>query len=1075
MRFQHLYEQFLLEHNVVNTDAIKQFVAQFSAQCHNENAKAWFDTTLARTLERDDQTNVPLNDNNVPRNAPSWLEDAIARGDDLRVFEAPMHMVTAFDHLADYFNSLDQTGDPIMQNRARLLKVTVEMALKKAEEWTATAAKKAAQEDVQGMTFIFEDGPYKWMKADTLEALKRDGAILHHCTAQSTYDTEFKKGTMGFIFLHDAKGIPHVCVSFKYYGGSPSSLDQCKGKQNLPPIGRYSKLCANFINTCTPDLVENAAKNGDIQRMGLVIGSDGKLTTATEDAGNTKVVFRIGNVRVYETVGQTFDVRQSYYNDGGTKAGGGADYWFNSHEGDLFKLNVGSNGKAYINYHAPQVTKEQLREYLQKFLNEYFTDGAPGPLDSYSQSTTKNLLVYGDLNLRYNALTKKYGTPEEIAEKQFEVGGLAGYLWADEKGSTEVRIQDAEGVQVFSVPISKTYQNVEGKLNTINWMRSKNERAEVPQKTLIDLFNTMGLPPAEDIGNHGQKWRMDLGIFYSAREKKYGKLTDVCEPLWEKAPYTIWKRIETDTPRIFMMKKGQPFPVFEVKTTDGDLNVRGEIASSETDRWGEIEYKTEETGVPKLLKAAMNAVPELSEVMHRNWHDGSLDDYEIFHNKGKWHDRDKAGSVFHKFDDGFYFATIEQGEAVIYTLYDAKDTPLFAVTIEGKKIERSKVLTREYIRGSRHALWLMNELKIHEINTVDGGNQYGWRGDDKTAGMLWKLGLFFDTRSYAWKLVQDGKMVYDGSNFRAVNFRNRVFLIDNQDGCLGWFKKDGNQIGQHDKLGGDTRTFYKALEELINNTPFWMSRPGRDSYHGEDEYRKHGFMFANHGNGMTLTDTEKLWPTETVLKLPKGFKWVRMATDKVFHDDEKEDTLHGERYSLQTEDGKSFMRAIFDDEYLSKAIFSTKDTFESYHTTSNLKEMKDGPQKKAFIALLEKMGKKLHPMQAREFGYFRTRAGTYKAIKGNKALEGFLNGLIDFGDGHEFRLDKHDKNEWTLGVEDPNSQYEWDKFKPYLKVKLDDDGIESVTYHKKEIKRKPSEYMPYIHKLMKIFATISGE
>jgi hypothetical protein len=42
-------------------------------------------------------------------------------------------------------------------------------------------------------------------------------------------------------------------------------------------------------------------------------------------------------------------------------------------------------------------------------------------------------------------------------------------------------------------------------------------------------------------------------------------------------------------------------------------------------------------------------------------------------------------------------------------------------------------------------------------------------------------------------------------------------------------------------------------------------------------------------------------------------------------------------------------------------------------------------------------------------------------------------------------------------------------------VKLDDEGIESVKYLNKKVKRKPQEYMPYIQKLMQIFALVSGD
>ena len=81
MRLLELYEQMLLEHNVVNTDAITRYVSQFASQCHNQNAAEWFNVTLARYLERHDQINVPMTDDAIPRNAPDWLDGAFSDHD----------------------------------------------------------------------------------------------------------------------------------------------------------------------------------------------------------------------------------------------------------------------------------------------------------------------------------------------------------------------------------------------------------------------------------------------------------------------------------------------------------------------------------------------------------------------------------------------------------------------------------------------------------------------------------------------------------------------------------------------------------------------------------------------------------------------------------------------------------------------------------------------------------------------------------------------------------------------------------------------------------------------------------
>jgi hypothetical protein len=64
---------------------------------------------------------------------------------------------------------------------------------------------------------------------------------------------------------------------------------------------------------------------------------------------------------------------------------------------------------------------------------------------------------------------------------------------------------------------------------------------------------------------------------------------------------------------------------------------------------------------------------------------------------------------------------------------------------------------------------------------------------------------------------------------------------------------------------------------------------------------------------------------------------------------------------------------------------------------------------------------------------------------------------------------------WELGIENPEAEHHYERFNAYIRIVLDEDGIESVHYLNKDVKRKPNEYMPYIQKLMKIFATISGD
>jgi hypothetical protein len=1069
MRFLELYEQFLLEHNVVNRNDIAAYVGQFASDCKNPHAAEWFNVTLARHLEKDDQSNVRLDDTNIPRNAPDWLDAAMARGDDLRVFQAPIHLNTSFEHLVDYFNFLDRSGDPVMANRDRILKVDLETALKKSQDWTNAAAKKAAKTAVEGVEEVFRDGTFCWVEPQTFEAYKRDGAILGHCTAQGTYDAEFKSKAMRFYFLHDDKGQPHVCVSVNRSG----SLDQVKGKQNKAPIGRYAQLCANFLNKLHLPQPET---NHDVQKMGLKMGPHG-LTRASQMG---EMVFKVGKVRVYKVVGEKIEITNRGFGMGTTTVGGGDDYWFNSSDGDLFKINVGSNGFAYLNGFA--CSSDQARALAKEFLNGYFKQGAPAPMEAPTGLSQNDLVAA--FGLSYDYISKSYGTLQEVSEKKLEIdGGYTGYVQHRKPRHSP----NPKPFLIMFGPDSETTPVLEVELGS--------NEIGAPEYTYLDKFdrdllikvyNALDLPPSSSYRNNYNKWRRDNHIFYNLDSRTWGGI-EVCPVLWSKGGYTLRHRKEIPASEAFMMvKKGDEDAFYEFERGEYDTFWRIDTDGTHIG----IDVKLDNDSViTKTLLAVLNKCQELQWL--RDSSAGKLDEFNVFFANGKWQSRESAGEVIHRFDDGAYVTSIPRpNDEVTYSFYDGSEELLCAVDIAlGSDHRRSwqaamghLEFSEDKIRASRYLVWLFNHFKVNDKDTVDGDR--GYNGETSTKGFLWRMGMFYDTRSESWKLVQDGKLVHDGEGYRAVNFRNRIFIIDNHDGCVGWFKKGDSSTpanvvtDEHVFAPHKLADLYHYLSDLCANTDFEMPQKG-NRHSNKDDRRRHGYAFGPDG---TFNAIEKHYPSEVVLKLPKGYQWVRRAHDSTFYNLEDEKTLHHDRYSLCDKEGKSFMRVEIEGDYLNDVVFSAKDTFDTSGLTSDLSRMQDGPQKKILFALLEKLDKQITPTQATDLKYYRTKTGAFKPLASNKMLEGFLKGWIDFDDGHVFKRDSHyerDKTgtmfKWELGIMDETAEHAYDKWKPYIRIILDDEGIDSVSYLKKSVKRKPNEYMPYIQKLMKIFAMISGD
>lgn len=1017
-----LLEIYLIEHNVVNTDEIKAFAERFAEMCEAQNAAEWFRLVLPRYLERDDSVNVKLTDDNIPKNSPEWLEDAIARGDDLRVFYPPQHMVPALEHLVDYFNWLSRENDPVMVSRDRLVKVTVEQALKKAHDWTEREAKRAQNTEVKDMKLVKQVGTFAWLEPQTIKALKRDGAILHQCTANGVYDLEFKNKSMRFLLLHDKGGTPHVCISFHMSGDEIKSLDQVKGKQNLPPVGRYATLCADLFNELD---IPNLNHNGDVQRMGLVRNEEGKLVAASQ-AATSKLVFRIGNVRVYES------------ERGGTRVGL-KDYWFNSHEGDLFKITINQNKEALLTDWAAQIDEGKVAEYAKKFLNEFF-EVAPRPINTTSRGVGDNKLKgigLGNDRVFYDYIQKKYAHNKECT-LVIDMGEYKGYLRGDMNYSTIHH-------EVYVYKNDRLFANIklaqDGK--KFGYILFYDDNSMENNRYLVAQWLTVLKTSANgDISL--DKSRKDAKLYYSLKTDKWGKAVDVFEHLWSKNGYTLVEREEVAGKVYYQMLDKDENTIFEISDSRG-FNDVGDAAKAK-----------------KLLLVVLNTVEKLDFVKDQN--QNRLDRFGLIVEDGVWKDRKQAGKLYHEFDDGFTFKVVDSGaKEKTFDLIDARNKRILSISTS-PSITAAERPDSASIVGARHLHWLLDHLGTPPIDTIDGGGR--WE-QDSPKHILWTLGLFHDTRTDSWKLIQDGKLIYRGSEFRAVNFRNRVFLIDDADGVVGWIKKKDRRITDHDVMSGEERPFYLHLKELISNTDLFLPRPS-DEYERQN-FRKHGFVFDDAG----FSDIEDKYPTKTVVKIAKGYEWVRKAVDKTFHDIEKKDQLHGDRYSLQGADGESFMRAIVDGEYLDRVFFSLNGGFDTKHL-STVKNNMSAPQKKALFELLEKLEVKLTPRQSREIGYYRTKKGIYKPLKGNAALEGFLEGKITFPDGMEFRYNEYE-SEWQLGNDDANEEHEYARWKPILKVKLDDDGIESVGYSKKEVKRNPKAYMPYIHKLIQIFSTVSGE
>jgi len=482
---------FLVEHNVINPQAIDGFVQKFIARTKPEVGKAWFQKKLRSFIINDDQYLKKVDADTLAHmsDVPDYIKAAADRGDALYDFDptnrALAKNIDALDkrmiRVSDWFNALDKVANQTATNPVeveskqiatkwleKLNKIPLVEIGEIANNWFSQMGSRIEKPiEKKGVKVImtWPDGYYAFRYTD-LNVLKSDGAKMQNCLEGGTYFREHQMVIYGIRKPNDEPVISLLMINGK--------LSQCKGKNNNAVTARYVPYVIDFLNRVNWKRIDNS--ENDLVNAGIYI-KDGVACKFEDDA-----------------VGYDID---------------GLKIWVLRLKND-FKLKSGKN-----------VLDVQLRDSK---ISHIETDGLIG------STNEDRVLLINSLNIinlppeRYiKELLRdyfevyygngRYGLAKDIGEKLFEIADYECY-----------KVESKIFIYYKSKPVGEFIIDDTGEYDepTIDGIYLERK---IATNIMIKILNALGYPPAAYVSQKTLP-STGIGIYFNG---KYGKLSDVTE------------------------------------------------------------------------------------------------------------------------------------------------------------------------------------------------------------------------------------------------------------------------------------------------------------------------------------------------------------------------------------------------------------------------------------------------------------------------------------------------------------------------------------------------------------------
>lgn len=492
MRIDHIFQQLLLEHNVVNRDDIVRYLAPFSARVRDPLLRKWFDAKLPKYLEQHEDYNQQVEDPSQLQNPPKWLPAAIERGDDIRTFVPHPALAGEVEHLTDFLNALPEIEPVFAADGNRLKAMTVPQAKQKADEWVQASAKKAGQAGPGEYEVLMKfDGGFYAMTTTDLETVHRDGAILQNCLGQGYYDADISDKSMAIVFIRDSKHEPHVAISA--YGDR--QLREVKGKNNKPPVEKYAKMAIEYLNASG-----FSTENRDVEAMGYAV-KDGKYMSLADTA---ELVRSAGEF----TIKYIESLREYWCQIGGDT-----------------RLKLRKRSQNTLTYQAESM--EGPNAEFSRFLCDWANDtGIRGHSNFQCE------------HLPYDASVGKFGLPEDISRKLAESNGVSLYYIEQPKGDGEEPMKNFVWRKDFGTLCSA----VEMKYFSHGLhILQRDHRATLPD----EVFEVAAALPEEyailSRSDGGFQEERNYPVTWYRGESRFGYINQIGEQLYSKDGVEVYK------------------------------------------------------------------------------------------------------------------------------------------------------------------------------------------------------------------------------------------------------------------------------------------------------------------------------------------------------------------------------------------------------------------------------------------------------------------------------------------------------------------------------------------------------
>jgi len=286
--------QVLHELNIINLPDIEKYATTSSNRVKDENARLWYFAGVRKWLVNNEESAAKVT--TLSKNAPPWMAARMDSGVALYRFDANPAVTNKLNHVCDWLNSLtdfasqtdvsnpkkDELRREAKTLLSRLDRIGFQTSFEHADRWFAAVNKAASEgadeeKDPTNVVPVIKGERGVWVELKSQAALTREGSLMGHCVGGGGYDVEH--GAVRIFSLRDARNVPHVTVEISH-----GTVQQVKGKENKPPIAKYTNDVITLLNT----IKATAGKwQHDLTVLGI-LETDGKFGTLYDVAHKIK-------------------------------------------------------------------------------------------------------------------------------------------------------------------------------------------------------------------------------------------------------------------------------------------------------------------------------------------------------------------------------------------------------------------------------------------------------------------------------------------------------------------------------------------------------------------------------------------------------------------------------------------------------------------------------------------------------------------------------------------------------------------------------------------------------------------